>query len=358
MSGAPRGHDLLALTRAQWKGFWRDKQNWFWLMLFPLMFLFLFGFLFRDAGAAKSDLAVIGDVQFIKQMPPDGRKQFDELFDLTPYDDRAAALDAVRKGDLDGAVEESGRALTLHYSVADQVVAATVTGAFDGFVQAANQALSGAPPTFTLEADQVEDQALKPIQFIAPGLLGWAVAMGATFNTAMPLVTWRTTQLLRRLRLAPIRTGALVASRLVVCLAVALIQTALFLTLGVLVFGLQLSGWWWLAVPLVLMGTLAFMAIGMIAGAVSKTAEAASGIANVIILPMAFLSGSFIPLEGAPDWLVTVSKFMPLGHLNEGMLDVMVRGEGPSALLEPMLVLLGFAVVFGVIAAKMFRWED
>ena len=45
-----------ALARAQWVGFWRDKQNWFWLMAFPLMFLVLFGFLFRDAGASKSTL--------------------------------------------------------------------------------------------------------------------------------------------------------------------------------------------------------------------------------------------------------------------------------------------------------------
>ena len=49
-----------ALARAQWVAFWRDKQNWFWLMAFPLMFLVLFGFLFRDAGASKPTLTQIG----------------------------------------------------------------------------------------------------------------------------------------------------------------------------------------------------------------------------------------------------------------------------------------------------------
>jgi ABC-2 type transport system permease protein len=350
--------DFLALTRAQWKAFWRDRQNWFWLMAFPLMFLVLFGFLFRDADATKSDLAVIGDVALIEMLPEDARAQFDELFETTAYDDRAAALDAVRSGDEDAAVEEDGQALVLHYSETDQVVAATVRGTFQGFVQGANQALSGQPPAFTLTVESVEDASLEPIQFLAPGLLGWAVAMGATFNTAMPLVTWRTSQLLRRLRLAPIRTGSLVASRLVVCVAVALVQTALFLFLGNTVFDLRLTGWWWLSVPLVLAGTLAFMAIGTVAGAVSKTPEAASGIANVIILPMAFLSGSFIPLEAAPEWLTSVSRLLPLGYLNEGLIDVMVRGEGPSALVVPMVALLGFAVVFGVVAARLFRWDD
>ncbi len=350
--------DLVALTRAQWKGFWREKQNWFWLMLFPLMFLFLFGSLFRDAGASRSDLAVIGDVAFVDDLPAQARDQFDDVFDVTRYSDRAAALEAVADGDVDGAVEQDGSRLVLHYSAADQVVSATVRGTLEGFVQGVNQAASQQPPSVELTSERVEDSSLKPIQFLAPGLLGWAVAMGATFNTAMPLVTWRTSGLLRRLRLSPVGTGSLVASRLVVCVVVALLQMTLFLAIGVTVFDLQLTGWWWLAVPLVLTGTLAFMAIGMVAGAVSRTAEAASGVANVIILPMAFLSGSFIPLEQAPGWLTTVAKLLPLGHLNEGMLDVMVRGEGPSALVVPVAVLLGFTVVFGVLAARLFRWDD
>jgi ABC-2 type transport system permease protein len=347
-----------ALARAQWVGFWRDKQNWFWLMAFPLMFLVLFGFLFRDAGASKSTLTQIGSVAVIDQLPAEAKAQFNDLFEVTKTTDAAAALEEVRKGDIDAAVEQRGNEVILHYSQADQVTAATVRGTLSAFVDGANVAVSGQPPTFTLDATAVEDESLKPIQFIAPGLLGWAVAMGATFNAAMPFVTWRTNKLLRRIRLAPIRTEALVASRLLVSVAVALIQMVVFLAVGVTLFDLQLSGSWWMAIPLLLCATLAFMAIGLIAGAVSKTAEAASGIVNVIILPMAFLSGSFIPLDQAPSWLQSISRVLPLGQLNEGLLDTMVRGEGPSSALLPMAILLGFALVFGLIAARLFRWED
>lgn len=197
------GHDDLgALTRAQWKGFWRDKQNWFWLLAFPLMFLLLFGFLLRDVGASKSQLALVGDVQFVAQMPPQAKRQFDAVFTTTHYRDEAAALAKVRSGDLAGALVEDGATLRLYYSAADQVAAATVRGALEGFIGGANQALSGKPPVLSLVAEQVEDESLKPIQYMAPGLLAWAVAMGGVFSTAMPLVTWRTTKLLRRLRRA------------------------------------------------------------------------------------------------------------------------------------------------------------
>jgi ABC-2 type transport system permease protein len=238
------------------------------------------------------------------------------------------------------------------------VQAATVRGTMSAFVQNANVAASGRPPRYHLRALQVEDASLRTIQYFTPGLLGWAVAMSATFGAAMTLVQWRTSRLLRRLRLAPVPTGALVSARILVSVGVALLQLTLFVGLAVLLFGLQLTGSWWMAVPLVVAGTLAFMAIGLLAGSVSKTSEGASGLANLVVLPMAFLSGSFVPLDVAPAWIRAVSHALPLRYLNDGMLDVMVRGQGPVAALAPIAVLLGFAAVVGLAATRLFRWES
>ena len=58
----------------------------------------------------------------------------------------------------------------------------------------------------------------------------------------------------------------------------------------------------------------------------------------------------------APGWLRTVANLLPLHYLDEGMLDVMVRGQGPSAALAPIAVLTGFAVVVTMVA-RLFRWE-
>jgi ABC-2 type transport system permease protein len=124
------------------------------------------------------------------------------------------------------------------------------------------------------------------------------------------------------------------------------------------IFGLQLAGQWWLILPLLAIGTVSFFAIGMLAGSFAKTEEAASAIANLVVLPMAFLSGTFFPIDQAPGWLQTVSNVFPLRHMNDGMLAVMVRGQGVEALLTPVLVLLGFAVVVGGIAMYLFSWDD
>jgi ABC-2 type transport system permease protein len=63
---------------------------------------------------------------------------------------------------------------------------------------------------------------------------------------------------------------------------------------------LQLSDQWWLSIPLLLVGTLAFLSIGLLVGAVAKTEEAAGATANFVVLPMVFLSGSFSPSPSCP----------------------------------------------------------
>src|SRR5262245_18748216 len=276
---------MQTLSLAMLRGFVRDKMALFFVVLFPLMFLFLFGGSRSAPGQSKSSLIEVGDVALSNQMPAGARAAFDQSFDVQRSQNRAEAIDQVRAGDADAAVEQRGDQIVLHYSRADQVKAATVRGTMSAFVDSANVAASGKPPTFTLDARQVEDESLSSIQYLTPGLLGWAVAMSATFGAALTLVQWRSSKLLRRLRLAPVPTGSLVSARILVSVGVALVQTMIFVGIAVAVFGLRLTGWWWMSMPLVVAGTLSFMAIGLLAGAVSKTSEGASGLANLVVLP-------------------------------------------------------------------------
>ena len=339
------------------KGFLRDKQAVFFAVIFPLMFLVLFGGVFNFSQSGKIDLVVVGDVSLVDQLSQGAKDAFEQTFDTTRTEDRAEALTEVRKGDADAALDMDGQTVVVHYSDTDRVKAAMVQGTLRSFVQAANLAASGQPPAFTMEAERVEDESLTTIQFVTPGLLGWAVAMSAAFGAAATLQGWRTSKLLRRLWLSPASTGSIVAARIMVAIVVALAQMAIFLGLATLAFGMQLTGYWWMAVPLLVAGTLSFMSLGLLAGALARSAEGAVNLANFFVLPMAFLSGSFFPLEGAPRWLDVLSRLLPLRHLNDAMLDVMVRGLGPGATVVPLVILLGFAAVVGLVAVRLFRWD-
>lgn len=350
---------LASLSRAMLLGFVRDRTALFFTVVFPLMFLVLFGGLFKDAGTSKVDVIQIGNVSILDSLPADARAEFDKVVSVERRDDSGSALKAVRDGDVAAAIEQKGDTLVIHYSAADLVKAGTVQTIFNSLVEGTNQALSGQPPKYSLDAQRVEDKSLKTIQFITPGLLGWAIATGATFGAALTLVTWREKRILRRLRLAPVRPGTVVLARVGISVIIALGQTAIFLGVASLpYFGLKLASYWWMAIPLIIAGTLAFMSIGLLAGSWAKSQEGASAIVNILVLPMAFLSGSFFPLDSAPAWLRTFSQVLPLKHLNTAMLDVMARGKTPVDVLPEVGILLGFAVVVTAIASRLFRWDD
>lgn len=293
---------LRSLTAAMAKGFVRDRMSIFWSVVFPLMFLVLFGGILSDRSSARLDVVAVGPVAVLDRLPADARAQLDQSISVTTSDDLDGSLARVRSGAVAAVVTQDDGTVDVHYSRADQVRAAQVLGTFRGLVDATNLAASGAPPALSLRTAQVEDTSLRTIQFVTPGLLGWAVAMSATFGAAVNLVAWRTNGLLRRPRLAP-------------------------------------------------------LSIGLLAGSVATTEEAAVGLANVIVLPLAFLSGSFFSLAGAPGWLQGVSRVLPLRYLNEAMLDTMVRWRGPSSVVAPVLVLLAFTAVLTAVSARLFRWE-
>jgi ABC-2 type transport system permease protein len=238
-----------SLAEAILKGFLRDRQAVFFSVFFPLMFLVLFGGVFAYSGQSRIDVVEVGKVGLIDDLAPTSRAAFDDAFHASRSDDLSASLKKVRDGDETLTIEQRGRTIVVHFSKADPVRAATAQGTLQSFVQSANVAATGKPPAFEYTAQGVEDTSLKTIQFVTPGLLGWAIATSATFGAASTLVGWRRSKLLRRLRLAPASTRSVVAARIGVTVTIALLQMLIFVGLAVALFGLKLSGFWWMSVP-------------------------------------------------------------------------------------------------------------
>ncbi|MFC5667588.1 ABC transporter permease [Kitasatospora misakiensis] len=351
---------FVSLSRVMVVAFVRDRTALFFVLLFPLLFLMFFGTLLKGASSPHAKVEQVGAVQVLDSVQGEARAGLEQVLTITKSADEAAALEKVRKGDLDAMIKEGpdGK-VVVRYSAADQVRAGAIQGIVNSVVQQANQAASGKPPAFVLESSRVEDESLKPIQFLTPGLLGWAVATGAVFGASLTLVGWRQKKVLRRLRLAPVSAGAIVGSRVAVSVLTALAQTAVFLVVATTpFFGLRLTGDWWLIVPLVVCATIAFMSIGLLAGSIAKTEEAANGISQIIVLPMSFLSGSFFPTDDMPGWLKAISEALPLRHLVTASQSVLTRGGGVMDALPTMGGLLLFAAVLTGISWKLFRWED
>lgn len=343
---------LRSLSLAMVRGLFRDRTALFFTFLFPLMFLLVFGLVFRDDGASRTELGVVGNGPVVSALP-------EEVVEAVPFDDADAAVAAVADGDLPGALVETDGQVRLYFAASDQVRAGTVQGIVNAVVGQVNQQATGQPPAVVFDAERVESQSFQPIQFITPGILSWAIATSAAFGAALTLVSWRKRQVLRRLRLSPAPVWTVVGARVGVSMVVAVSQAVMFLLIAMTPpFGLELSGSWWLFLPVLVFGTAAFLAVGLFVGAVSKSEESASALANFIVLPMAFLAGTFFDISQSPGWMQAVSRVLPLRWMNDAMLDVMVRGQGVEAIWLPCLVLLAFTLVVGFVATRLFRWES
>ena len=349
---------LMPLSRALMRGYLRDRGSLFFTILFPLVFLFLLGGLLGNHGTPRAKVVLVGPVAVYDDLSAQQRAQVDQTLAISRSQDLAGALADVRDGNQAAAIVQQGDAVDVRYSAADQASAAEVQTVVRSLVDTANLAAVGQTPRLAMTASQTEDQSLKEIQYLTPGILGWAIATGATFSAASTLVVWRQRKLMRRLTLAPVGVSTVIGARILVSLGIALAQTVLFILVAVLFFHLRLVGSGWLSIPLVLAGTLTFLSIGLLAGAMTKSVDAANAISNLVVIPMAFLSGSFIPLNVAPSWLGTVSQLLPLRHLNDGMVGALARGVGPAAVLPQLAILLGFALVVTAVAVRMFRWDD
>ena len=120
-----------------------------------------------------------------------------------------------------------------------------------------------------------------------------------------------------------------------------------------------------LRLPFTLTVVAAMLVLGVVTGALWTPFEDHPWFENVAFGAPAFaaghwwtpVTGSFFALDGAPGWLQAISRLLPLRHLNDGMMDVMVRGMGIAAIWQPLLILLAFAAACSFVAARLFRWD-
>jgi len=130
-----------------------------------------------------------------------------------------------------------------------------------------------------------------------------------------------------------------------------LIQGAITITLAVLLFDVHIRGDIILIVLILVLGTLSFLGLGILATAVAKEQESAQFILGLLQFPMMFLSGVLFPVEQMPMPLQVVSKFLPLTYAVNALRKVMILGVGIEGIVFELIVLVilcGVTVFAGI----------
>lgn len=178
---------------------------------------------------------------------------------------------------------------------------------------------------------------------IGPGLFGFGVSLAIE----------RDGGLLTLKRALPMPPGAYLLGKMVMAMIAATIVTMLLILIGVFLAHVTLSSVQIVALTLTgTLGVLPFCALGMLVGTLVK-GQGAPGLLNLIYLPMAFLSGLWLPLSMLPQALQTLAPIWPSYHLNQ--LTLAAVGMHSGASLPHVLALAGYTVVFLALAVRQLR---
>ena len=187
-----------------------------------------------------------------------------------------------------------------------------------------------------------------------PVLIAFALAMIALMTLPSHLADYRQQGILRRLSTTPVPPAWMLAAQVVINLALAVVALGILVVAGLAGFGLgaprQPGGF---ALALVL-SIAAMFAVGLWITAIARSTNAAVLLGLLFLYPMLFFGGLFFPQQELPAVVQDIGKWTPLGASVQALQDSM-RGVFPSASL--LLALAAWAVVFGVLAVRFFRWE-
>lgn len=189
------------------------------------------------------------------------------------------------------------------------------------------------------------------------GLLGYGCANTAFAGLAIQLVVRRELGILKRLRATPLSAATYIAAMLASTLIVFVLQVVALFVLGRIFYGTpfpQAPGSLALAVVI---GAAMFAALGVASAALIRSAEGSSAVVNFILLPMAFLTGSFGPTRHYPAFLRAIGDVLPLKYFIDIVNAVYLHGHAIWTKGTALGVLAAWGVTGLVVAALRFRWE-
>jgi ABC-type multidrug transport system permease subunit len=338
-------HPLAQLTLVRFREFVREPEAIFWVFIFPIVLAAGLGIAFRNRPA---------DVLKIAAVTPELARPLrqEKLLDVQQLPARAAA-EALRNGKVALLVEPgAGGAVVYRYDDTNPE-ARTARMLADRAIQRAAGRADPLPASDQL----LREPGSRYIDFLIPGLLGMNLMGSAIWGLGFAIVDARRKKLIKRLVATPMPRHYYLLSFVFSRLALLVVEVAVLLGFGYLVFGVPARGPLADLVLLCVLGSLSFSALGLLIASRAQTIEAASGLMNCVMMPMWIVSGVFFSAQRFPDIVQPFIKALPLTAVIDALRANMLQGAGLAQLGPQMGVLSAWLVVCFVVALKLFRWR-
>jgi ABC-2 type transport system permease protein len=207
--------------------------------------------------------------------------------------------------------------------------------------------------------DEIEELGITTAQFFTPGLAVFAAVSSAYTGLAIGTAIARDNLILKRVRGTPIPPWAYIAGRVSSSVYVAAIAVALMMGVGIVAYGVKFFP---RTIPAMivtfLVGVACFAALGMLVAAISPNGDTVPAITNATLLPVAFISGIFFPLNEPPRWMEVAGNLFPLKHFAVAFRDCFDPTKTGMQFHWPELAYMAlWGVGATVLAIRLFKWE-
>ena len=361
---------VLTFAKIDIRRLFRDPLALFFTFAFPLIFLFIFGGIFGKSSTVSFKVALLNESksQFASQFVKTGEK--DKLLKVSKdIKTRAEAEEKMSRGEIDATIilpasfgevgpkgYPTGKAQVL-YSKNNEQAGSALSAVLSSIFEGINNRFAPADKPFTVTAKALSKQGLRQFDYVFAGLLGFSLMGAGIFGPVNVFPKLKEKGVLRRYHTTSLRVWQYFLGNVISNTAVGLMSiTAMFLV-GILVFKLNMQGSYLLLGLLVILGAIMLFGIGLALGGWAKNERQVAPLAQIVTLPMMFLTGVFFPRFLMPEWLQGITSYVPLTPVVDGARLIITEGKGFFDLLPQFGIIAAWLVAVYLIAFRVFRWE-
>jgi len=351
--------------------FFRDRLAVFFGIIFPLIFLFVFGSLNSGNNNVSFKVAVINESNttfakdFVKQAEKNDVLKVNG--DITTLDQ---AKDRMSRSELDAAIVlpktfgevkpgqtvPSGEAQVV-YTQNNAQSGQALGSILDAQFKQINGKFVHTETPFSVKTEELNEKSLTAFDYTFAGLLGFALIGMGIFGPVNVFPELKKMGILRRLSTTPLRVWQYFLSTMIGQAIIGMVSLAVMFVVAILVFHLQVVGNYLELLAFLIIGIITILGIGLAIGGWARNERQAAPLSNIVVFPMMFLSGTFFPRYIMPEWLQNISSVLPLTPIIDGIRLIATEGKHFVDIL-PQLGLIGiWLVVIYFIAFRVFRWE-
>mgnify|MGYP003577616864 CR=1 FL=1 len=338
---------LVELTLARFREFVREPEALFWTFLFPIIMSIAMAIAFPAGGgqtvrvgvtagaeshALRQALAGVKDV-VVREIPAD------------------AQLRALRNGEVHLIVAAGSPPTYRLDPMREESRLARLV------VDNALKRAAGRTEPWHAKEDLIQIPGSRYVDWLIPGIISLSIMNNGLWSIGFMTVQARLRKLLKRLAASPMRRRDFLMAPVIARLAFLGPEVAAPLVFGALAFGMPIRGSIISISVVAIAGALMWGALGLLMGSRARTFEAASGLMNLMSVPMWVLSGVFFSASNFPDAVQPFIQALPLTALVDAMRGVVLEGATLASLWNELAILLTWTIVPFAIALKIFKWR-